>query len=208
MPKVLIVSGNQQYSHMFTERGWEITEDISEADLIQFTGGEDVTPSLYGEPVHPTTFYSHSRDAREMAIFDAAVLYGVPMAGICRGGQFLNVASGGALYQHVSNHAVGLGHKAFDTKEGREVHVSSTHHQMFKPSRDAELIAYAREGGFRESMGTGKIVRETGEHKDAEVVYYMHTNSLCFQPHPEFPGFEECRDYYFELLKEKLGCAA
>lgn len=211
MTKVYIVGGNYQYSKMFLDKGWEVAEhDLVGAapDLIQFTGGEDVTPELYNEQAHPNTFFNKARDEYEVCIFNHAKANGIPMAGICRGGQFLNVMNGGRMYQHVDGHAVGAGHIAIDVRNGEEIRVSSTHHQMFRPAQHGELLTFAREGTWRESMVDGKISRDISAHQDEEVVYYPSFNSLCFQPHPEFPGFRECTEYYFKLLKEKLQCAA
>ena len=104
MSRVLIVSGSLAYRQMFINYGFTVVEDIQFADLVCFTGGEDVSPHLYGQPVHPLTFSSVRRDEKEKAIFDACCERNLPMVGICRGGQFLNVMSGGKMYQHVTNH--------------------------------------------------------------------------------------------------------
>jgi gamma-glutamyl-gamma-aminobutyrate hydrolase PuuD len=52
--------------------------------LIVFTGGEDVTPSFYGENVGKHTFTNTMRDQNEFDIFHT-IFYGTPKLGICRG---------------------------------------------------------------------------------------------------------------------------
>lgn len=200
MPKVAIVNPNSQYIRMFQERGWEIVDKIGDADLVQFTGGEDVTPAYYGALPHPTTYCNPTRDAFEKAIFERCISGGVPMVGICRGGQFLNVMSGGAMWQDVDNHAIHGTHMLFDLDTGEVVDVSSTHHQMMKPSSEGNIIATASESYRRENVYS----IDGGFDDDVEVVYYPNTQCLCFQPHPEYPSFESCQDYYFDLIERVL----
>lgn len=210
MPKVYIVGGPEGgYGLMFKNAGWELAPHLLDADMVQFTGGEDVTPYLYGEDPHRTTYSSARRDYEEAGYFAIAQRLGKPMSGICRGGQFLNVMSGGSMYQHVNKHATGERHILRDTVTLKELSVSSTHHQMMRKGPGGELIAVAFEGGFKQSMEDGKVVNSDGGEADTEVVYYKDTKSLCFQPHPEFfrPG-DECFEYYFELIERCHGLRA
>lgn len=203
--KVLIVNGGIAYARMLAENGFDIAFEYEEADIIQFTGGEDVSPFLYGELPHPQTFYSAARDAAEIEIFHRAVKDRKPMIGICRGGQFLNVANGGRMLQHVDNHAINGTHPAIDVHTGRTINVTSTHHQMMVAGAGGEVLAVAYLSTVREGMVEGGDLRvERGEHTDTEVVFYPDTKSLCFQPHPEFGGAKECRDYYFELINQHI----
>lgn len=209
MPKVLIVGGNDgQYARMFSKAGWGFAGSVLNADLVQFTGGEDVTPALYGEAKHQYTGNSFERDLYEAGYFAIAQRMNIPMAGICRGGQFLNVMSGGKMYQHVSAHATGRDHLLTDLETGRSIEVSSTHHQMMRIGADGVLLAEANLGGFKEFVEDGQVQR-AGVGVDTEVVYYASTKALCFQPHPEFfqPG-HECFEYYFELIERYHGLRA
>ncbi|MDB4302056.1 gamma-glutamyl-gamma-aminobutyrate hydrolase family protein [bacterium] len=204
--KVLIVNGSGAYTRMYTQRGHTVTNNMDEADLIQFTGGEDVSPSLYGEAKHPATFNSEVRDHAEKKFFEHAVANGIPVAGICRGGQFLNVVNGGKMWQHVDNHAIGGTHELVDVDTNKRIQVTSTHHQMMRAGHTGKVVAYAESlSTFRQNMVEGEVsVCDAEEYDDVEVVYYDNTNSLCFQPHPEFM-VESCADYYFELLERCLG---
>lgn len=210
MFKVFIVGGGHGgYSKMFIAAGWALARDVFDADLVQFTGGEDVTPALYGEAKHQYTGNSFERDLYEAGYFAIAQRMGKPMAGICRGGQFLNVMSGGCMYQHVGAHATGHGHVLVDLDSDRPINVSSTHHQMMRIGPDGILVAVADEGGAKERMHNGAVERDDGLEVDTEVVYYPTTKALCFQPHPEFfePG-HECFKYYFELITRVHGLRA
>jgi putative glutamine amidotransferase len=90
--------------------------DVSEAeatvavlDGIVIAGGGDINPAIYGAVKHPMTdVNAPDRDSWELAIAEAAVRQGVPLLGICRGAQMLNIACGGTLHQHVPDL---VGHK-------------------------------------------------------------------------------------------------
>lgn len=71
-------------------------------DGLVITGGRDVDPSSYGHDPHPTTDEpDRGRDVWEFALIDAALRRHLPLLGICRGAQVLNVALGGTLHQHL-----------------------------------------------------------------------------------------------------------
>ena len=71
-------------------------------DGLILTGGLDVQPELYGAPRHPLTDPARAdRDAWELALLAGARERGIPVFGICRGLQLINVAYGGTLHQHL-----------------------------------------------------------------------------------------------------------
>ena len=72
------------------------------ADALLLTGGEDLDPSWYGAPASPALGeVDRDRDLFELALFAAARQRGMPILGICRGLQLINVALGGTLWQHL-----------------------------------------------------------------------------------------------------------
>ena len=77
-------------------------------DALVLAGGADVDPVAYGaEPHRCTTGTSTERDAAEIPLARRAVERDLPLLGICRGMQLLNVALGGTLIQHLPDD---LGH--------------------------------------------------------------------------------------------------
>ena len=69
-------------------------------DGVLFAGGEDVDPSFYGEPKrHKSVQGNRARDQFEFALLDRALHQRLPILGICRGVQMINVKFGGTLYQ-------------------------------------------------------------------------------------------------------------
>lgn len=204
MTKVYIVGGgNGDYKDLFVSLGYELVTNLEEAQLACFTGGADVSPELYGASAHPFTGNDPRRDVVEKTVYEALQARGVPMVGICRGAQFLNVMSGGAMYQHVEKHT--RAHYIVDNITGETVYVSSTHHQMMKPSEQALLVASANLGGSREWY-EGQAFKRDISQEDVEVVFYEHTKCLCFQPHPEFDTveYEGMRAYFRTLLQRYL----
>lgn len=208
MPKAAIVNGSIAYRQLFEHcLGYEIVDslvsNLENIDLLVFTGGEDVSPGLYGAEVHPTTYNNVYRDQQEAQLFEKALLWNIPMVGICRGAQFLNVMSGGEMYQDVGGHT--MDHSITDLTTGEVVLVSSTHHQMMKPSSKAVLVASSALGNYREWWDGQVFTREQSE-QDYEVVFYPHTNCLCFQPHPEFfhSEYKGMRKYFGELIRRYL----
>ncbi|WP_038038848.1 gamma-glutamyl-gamma-aminobutyrate hydrolase family protein [Thermorudis peleae] len=76
---------------------------LDHVDGILLSGGADIAPHRYGEEtIHPTTYGIHSgRDELELQLVRAALARELPILGICRGCQVLNVAFGGTLYQDI-----------------------------------------------------------------------------------------------------------
>jgi putative glutamine amidotransferase len=71
-------------------------------DGVVLTGGSDVDPSCYGATPHPETKGTWpERDRFEIAMVRCALVRGLPVLGICRGMQIVNVARGGTLVQHL-----------------------------------------------------------------------------------------------------------
>ena len=188
---------------MFESEGHTCVNSVAKADLVCFTGGEDVSPFLYGEKNHPTTGNNPRRDFFEMSIFGMALNTGKPMVGICRGGQFLNVMCGGGLWQDVCSHAIHGTHMAIrmdmDNEEGRYVQVTSTHHQMMRPSSEGCTLLQAN------FVGRVETVDMVDSILGIESVYYSKQKCLCFQPHPEYGVVSnETKKVFFDFLNKYL----
>ena len=70
------------------------------ADGIILTGGEDINPLQYNDTVNLAVCedIDYQRDTLERKLFDFAFKHKIPLIGVCRGMQMMNVASGGTLY--------------------------------------------------------------------------------------------------------------
>ena len=82
--------------------GAEPDEVLDHLDALILAGGADLDPASYGaEPHHCTTGTRPERDAAEIPLARRAVERDLPLLGICRGMQLLDVAFGGTLVQHL-----------------------------------------------------------------------------------------------------------
>jgi putative glutamine amidotransferase len=106
---------NGNYTHALADAGGapiaiplDLPEDALRAifqrlDGLCLAGGDDVDPEFYSEERHARLGrIDPARDATELTLSRWALAAGLPILGICRGIQLLNVAAGGSLYQDVA----------------------------------------------------------------------------------------------------------
>jgi gamma-glutamyl-gamma-aminobutyrate hydrolase PuuD len=205
--KVFIINSDKATDAMFKQHGWEIVKP-HQADMFQFTGSgnSDVPPEIYKEMVHHTTYPDRARARQETIWFDIAKRDGIPMAGICYGGQFLNVMNGGWCWQDVNGHQ--KPHYCKDEDTGETYLVSSSHHQQMRLARDATILATASETtwrSYRTQHGKEFTVSvNPTRYSDVEVALYQDTKSLCVQYHPEYDGYSTLAGRYFDLIEQHL----
>ncbi|HKI62902.1 MAG TPA: gamma-glutamyl-gamma-aminobutyrate hydrolase family protein [Mariprofundaceae bacterium] len=204
--KVAIISSSPDVVRLFRRYGWSVVHNIADADLVQLTGGADVHPRLYGEPPLPNnSWVNEDRDAREVLVIKQALKMGKPLAGICRGGQLLNVLFGGGMWQDIDGHMGAGTHEAWDTRTGETFQVTSTHHQMMRPPEGAETIIVSRVSTKKQRMskvGRPPMMVFDTETPDIEAVWFPAQRAWCFQPHPEYAGFEGLSRRYFEYIED------
>lgn len=95
----------------------DATTVIGRLDGLIISGGEDVNPLLYGQEAGPHTEEPvNLRDSSEAALLAAALASAIPLLGICRGAQMLNVHLGGTLHQHLPDV---VGHNRYQVGDGR-----------------------------------------------------------------------------------------
>ena len=178
--------------HLTRDGSPEILERL---DGLVLTGGADVDPAAYGaEPDPDLGVVEHGRDDREFPLLDLAADADMPVLGICRGIQVLNVHVGGTLHQHVADHArhdqpcdqaihrVRLKEGSMAARlYGPEIGVNSLHHQALdRVGNGLQAVGWS-EGG-QSSEG----IVEAVESDDGRI--------LGVQWHPEMmpdpdPGF-------------------
>ena len=134
-------------------------ELLSKVDGLILSGGGDIDSSFFGQPPHPKidTVYIE-RDEFELELYAEAKKMNIPILGICRGLQLINVAEGGTLIQHIENHSFSprdaLIHDVIINKESilydivktSQISVNSIHHQVIdKAGRDIRITAYSKD---------------------------------------------------------------
>jgi putative glutamine amidotransferase len=167
---------------------------LAAMDGLLLPGGADLDPALYGEQRHPAVAVEGARDDLELAAWTVARDRGVPIFGVCRGFQAINVFSGGTLVQHLEGHdsptsapeahplhldpgsrlAAILG----ETEPLRSIEVNSYHHQAVRPG----------------DLAPGLVASAVAPHDDGELVEALEADDpedwlVGVQFHPERPEF-------------------
>lgn len=178
---------------------------VPRLDGLILTGGGDIDPAEYGAQPHPRTArVSPERDRSEFALLAAALAAGLPVLGICRGLQVLNVFLGGTLHQHLADlpgsaqaghslrpgtfgsHRVRIapgsrlaGILGADGDGSREFTVPTAHHQAIDRLGDGLIAAaWATDGMIEAVELTRPADRGTGQHPFV----------IAVQWHPEAGG--------------------
>lgn len=175
-------------------------------DALILTGGHDVNPMRYNESPHKRLqAIFPQRDTFDLALLDAAIKKGIPVLGVCRGMQIVNVYYGGSLYQdidsqlgdqvlqHIQKSSFDIPiHKISVEKEsylhqitGKEMMVNSFHHQAIKVvGKGLNVVANSPDG-----------IIEAVEAKDADV--------LAIQWHPEtmLQNDQVSKNFFIDLVK-------
>ncbi len=177
---------------------------MTEYGILILHGGEDISPSLYGQTSGSYTYAKNTpskRDRIEEMLARYAMENGYPILGICRGAQLLTALAGGTLVQDVTGHG---GNHLVVTNDGRVIDVTSAHHQMCNPTgTEHELLAWSKVRRSDHYMGEND--QPVQMDLEPEVIYYPKINALAIQPHPEWMSqSSEFVQYMLELVKEKL----
>lgn len=151
-------------------------DELRKCDALVLTGGPDVAPELYGDWADETVTTDPERDGSEYRLIDYAFNRQMPMLGICRGLQILNVFFGGTLIIDLGKY-YGRNHKALSNTEDR-THgvilqagslikefirqesgmVNSAHHQAAdRIGRGLKVVARAEDGTVEAIEGNGDL---------------------------------------------------
>ena len=176
-------------------------------DALILSGGHDVSPYNYGQEPNPKLGETFpERDTYDMLLLEESKKRNIPILGICRGSQIINVAAGGTLYQDLSlipgnvlkhnqvskptlkTHKIQIEENSvISSIFGKETMVNSFHHQAIdKLGADLKVVARASDG-----------VVEAIEHKTYKFL-------VAVQWHPEMLAVEcdEARKLFNRLIEE------
>jgi putative glutamine amidotransferase len=184
-------------------------------DGLLLPGGADLDPALYGEAQEPRTQVEPGRDRLEAAAWAVARQRNVPVLGVCRGMQAINVFSGGSLLQHVDGHDT----PTWPSPEARAhplrlvagsrlaeilgigadttIEVNSYHHQGFRPDQLGEGLAV---GGTTPDGALVEALEASGPN-DWIIGVQNHPERTEFTP----PAFSRLWQAFVAAAAERAG---
>jgi putative glutamine amidotransferase len=160
-------------------------------DGLLLSGGADLDPARYGEPLAGTRGIEPGRDALEEEAYRAAAAQGMPILGVCRGLQAINVFAGGSLVQHLDGHesepypSPSVTRHRLDLESGTRLQV------ILGGSSDLEVNSYHHQAVTRDRLAPGLRISATADHADAgELVEAVESTDadrwlVGVQCHPE-----------------------
>jgi len=116
--------------------------DVSLLDGLVLSGGTHVHPNRYGQQPQVTARYDLKRDETDFRLLEQAEAIDIPVLGICRGAQFINVFHGGSLCQNVT-----------------PLRMKTRHRPLLLPLQTVQLVADSRIGRLMHStlIGANRI---------------------------------------------------
>jgi len=128
----------------------EVPDLVARLDGVVLSGGPDLSPDAYDAKPHPDLGATEpALDAFEYALLAEALRHGLPILGICRGAQALNVALGGSLHQHLPE-VVGNEVAHRQSEDGR------------KPTHAVEIVPGTL---LAELLGSGSVAVNSFHHQ-------------------------------------------
>ena len=157
-------------------------------DGLILAGGIDVDPATYGADAHPATDApNEERDAFELALARRALERDLPLLGICRGMQVMNVAAGGTLHQHLPD-VVGneLHRRALGVFEDHDVRLDDGS-LAARAAGETEHPSKSHHHQAVDALGEGFVVtgRSAADELPEAIEHPARRYALGVQWHPE-----------------------
>ena len=160
-------------------------------DGLLLSGGADIDPARYGEPSGGTRDVEPERDELEDEAYRAALAAGVPVLGVCRGLQAINVFAGGSLVQHLDGHESAAYPSPEVNRHPLELAGGSRLAMILGKSGDLEVNSYHHQAITADRLAPGLRISATAEHSGAgELVEAIESTDpdrwlVGVQCHPE-----------------------
>ena len=172
----------------------ERQEAFARMDGLLLPGGADLDPALYGEQPHPSVAVEPVRDDLEGEAWSVARSSRVPVFGVCRGFQAINVFSGGRLMQHLEGHD-----SPTSAPHAHPLHLDPTSRLAgilgeTDPLLRAEVNSYHHQAVRPADLAPGLVASGMAPHPDGDLVEAVEAADrddwlIGVQFHPERPEF-------------------
>ncbi|MDP9271600.1 MAG: gamma-glutamyl-gamma-aminobutyrate hydrolase family protein [Chloroflexota bacterium] len=176
------------------ERVPERTRDeaLAAMDGLLITGGADLDPALYGEAPDGANPADPGRDALDAVAFEAANERGVPVLGVCRGLQAINVFSGGRLVQHLAHHESPPypARSAEATRHLLELAPASRLATILGGASQLEVNSFHHQAVAQDGLAAGLRASGLAPHEGGELIEALESEDpdrwlVAVQCHPE-----------------------
>ena len=162
---------------------------VSLCDGFLFTGGQDISPAIYGEETKETCGeISSFRDELELELFSQVYKTKKPILAICRGMQLINAALGGSLYQDIPTETnATIAHKQNEGKfEFSHDIVIEKSSPLFSLIKNERMKGNSFHHQAVKTLGEGLAVMAKADDKIIEGYYHTsHPYLRAYQWHPE-----------------------
>jgi putative glutamine amidotransferase len=172
----------------------ERSSALAAMEGLLLPGGADLDPALYGEDPHPAVAVEGARDDLELAAWTAARERGIPIFGVCRGFQAINVFSGGRLVQHLEGHD-----SPTSSPEAHPLHLDPSSRLAAilgdgEPLLRTEVNSYHHQAVRAADLAPGLVASALAPHDEGELVEALEASDgddwlVGVQFHPERPEF-------------------
>lgn len=136
-------------------------------DGLLLSGGADLDPARYGEESAGARGIEPGRDALEDQAYRAAMAARVPILGVCRGLQAINVFAGGSLVQHLDGHESAPYPSPTVTQHRLELAGGSRLAMILGESKDLEVNSYHHQAITPDRLAPGMRISATADHAEA-----------------------------------------
>ena len=181
------------------------------ADGIILTGGEDINPLQYNDTTNIKVCgpINYQRDTLERKLFDFAFINKIPLIGVCRGMQMMNVASGGTLYGDIPTE---IGTTVIHRNNGEvnhEIALCDTSTLIFPINTDTIMVNSWHHQGLKDIPTHLRVIARSYDGLPEAIVMNKrrHPFMIAVQFHPERLGkdnpiHQTMRASFYEALEK------